>query len=246
MPLTVVIPSKNEETDLPRTLSSLSWADEILVIDTGSQDNTIALAKKAGARVIQETFVNFKQIRNLGDQKAKNDWILSIDADVVVTPELALEIQSVIRNEPGVYKIGRINIIFGKPILHSDWGPRDDNHIRLYHRSLGSWSGRVHEQFQTKDKVNPKQLKHNLIHYNYETVEEFVDKINFYSDLEIQRRRQRGESFSFVKMIWEAKRDFFKRYIYKLGFLDGDHGFFLAYLQALYYLSVQIKLYTKT
>lgn len=239
MKLTVVIPALNEQQDLPRTLDSLKFADEVLVIDSGSTDQTVSLAKKAGAKVIYHAFKNFADTRNFADSQAKNDFILSIEADVVVTKQLAQEITS-LPETPAVYRIGRVNIIFGKPILHTDWGPKDDNHIRLYHRSLGSWGGQVHEQFVTNS--SPHQLRHHLLHYNYNHVSEYIDKINTYSDLEVKKRLARHQSFSYLNLFLEPTKDFIKRYFYKLGFLDGLHGFFLSLLQAIYYLTVNIKL----
>ena len=239
MKLTAVIPTLNEETDLPRTLKSLKFANEILVIDSGSTDQTVTIAKKFGCKVLHHQFKNFADTRNFADKNATNNWILSLEADVVVTNELAQEI-SHLSETPSIYKIGRINIIWDKPILHTDWGPKDDNHVRLYHRSLGSWHNQVHEQFIAR--INPKQLKNYLWHYNYQTVSEFIHKINSYSDLEVKKRKQRGQKFSYFQLFWEPATDFLKRFFYKLGFLDGLHGFFLSCLQAIYYLVVNIKL----
>jgi len=241
MKLTVVIPTLNEAVDLPRTLDSLSFADEILVVDSGSTDETVDIAKKAGAKVITHPFKNFADTRNFADRHASNDWILSLEADVVVPRSLAAEI-AVLPETPAIYKIGRINIIWNKPILHTDWGPKDDNHIRLYHKSLGKWSGAVHEQFVGEDK--PKQLHHYLLHYNYATVSEFINKIDSYSNLEVAKRRMTNQSFNYSNLFLEPLEDFIKRYFYKLGFLDGFHGFFLSLLQAVYYLTVNIKLKT--
>lgn len=245
MGMTVVIPTLNEERDLPKTLRSLKFANEVLVVDCGSTDKTISIAKKAGARVINHDFINFTDTRNFADKQARNNWILSLEADVVVRSGLAEEIRQATKGEAAAYRIGRINVIFGKKIMHSDWGPRDDNHIRLYHKKTGTWQGQVHEQFVPRSDVKIGQLKHRLIHFNYRTVTEYLSKINFYSDLEVERRQKNDQKFSWWNFIWEPKRDFLKRYFYKLGFLDGLHGFFLAYLQAVYYLTVGIKLYTE-
>src|SRR5688572_8485406 len=163
--ITVVIPTLNEEKDLPRTLKSLKFADEILVVDSGSTDQTLEIAKKHNCKIIHHPFSNFADTRNFADRHAKNDWILSIDADVVVPPKLSQEIFD-LPDKQAVYKIGRVNIIWGKPILHADWGPMDDCHIRLYYKALGSWSSAVHELFASTQK--PKTLKNYLIHYNYE------------------------------------------------------------------------------
>lgn len=242
MQISVVIPTLNEEKDLPRTLSSLKFAKEILVIDSGSTDNTVQIAEDFGCKVVFHPFSNFADTRNFGDKNASCDFILSIDADVTVPQSLVNEIIS-LPQTPSSYKIGRINIIWGKPILHTDWGPADDNHIRLYHRSLGSWSFDVHETFVSKSPS--KQLKNFLTHYNYETVSEFIGKINSYSEIQARKLIDSGEKKSFFKMIYQSKYDFFKRYLYKLGFLDGYRGLFLSYLQAVYYLSVGIKQKTK-
>jgi glycosyltransferase involved in cell wall biosynthesis len=242
MNLTVAIPTLNEESDLLRTLNSLEFANEILIVDSGSTDNTVKIAKDHGCKVINHPFKSFADTRNFADSQAKNDWILSIDADVVVPPQLAKEI-SLLSNNPAVYKIGRINIIWGKPILHTDWGSSDDCHIRLYHKKLGTWDSEVHEQFVST--TPPKTLKNNLLHYNYETIEEFVTKLNSYSDIESKKRIMIDEKFSLLKMFYQAKYDFLKRFFYKLGFLDGYRGLFLSYLQGIYYLTVGIKQKTK-
>ncbi len=228
MKLTVVIPTLNEEKDLPRTLKSLKFADEILVVDSGSVDRTVQIAKDFGAKVINHPFQNFADTRNFADKGAKNDWILSIDADVVVPKKLIEEIHA-LPDSPSAYKIGRVNMIWNKPIMHTDWGPKDDNHIRLYHKSLGSWTSEIHETFVSKSP--PRQLKNYLTHYNYETISEFINKLNSYSDIAAKKKPE-SSKFWF---------DFLKRYFYKLGFLDGYHGFFLSYLQAIYYLSLGIK-----
>ncbi len=239
MKVTVVIPTLNEEIDLPSTLDTLDFADEILIVDSGSTDKTLKIAKENHCRILHLPFKNFAHTRNFADQKAKNDWILSIDADVMVPENLAAEIEN-LPDTKATYKIGRINLIWGKPILHADWGPYDDNHIRLYHRSLGKWKSDVHEQFVSK--TPPRQLRHLLIHKNYETISEFIGKINTYSEISSQSNLSKNFLYSVIA----AKKDFFKRYFYKLGFLDGYHGFFLSYLQAVYFLVVGIKKLTKT
>ena len=238
MSLTVVIPTLNEESDLPRTLESLqNLADEILVVDCGSTDNTIVLAKKAGAKVIHHPFKNFTDTRNFADSQATSDWVLSIDADVVVPPKAVKEIKQVIKNDSvSAYYVGRINIIWGKPILHADWGPKDDCHIRLYRRGSGKWKSDVHETF-IADKPTAK-LKSPLEHYNYASIEEYIQKINRYSQLAAPKT----DHCSFIAPF----KDFFKRYFYKLGFLEGYHGLFLCYLQAIYYTTLRVKIREKS
>jgi len=238
MTLTVVIPTFNEAEDLPRTLDSLKGlADEILVVDSGSTDQTVALAKKAGARVVHHPFKNFTDTRNFADSQAKSDWILSIDADVVVPSKAAKEITQAIKDDSiSAYYVGRTNIIWGKPILHADWGPKDDCHLRLYRRGSGRWQSDVHELYVTTGQT--ARLHQPLTHYNYADIEEYIIKINRYSRLAAAKTNQ----VSFLAPV----KDFCKRYFYKLGFLEGYHGLFLSYLQAIYYTTLRVKVWEKS
>lgn len=244
MSLTVVIPAYNEEKDIGRTLHSVKFADEIIVLlDRRTTDATGGIAKKYGALIVPHTYESFCKMRNEADFLATSDWIFSIEADVVVTRPLAAEIKSVTlgtSDETKAYYLGRENIIWGKTIRHTDWSPKDDRHIWLYQRGAGQWQSAVHEEFVTTEKTG--ELKNHLLHYNYETVFEFIDKINSVSDKALVQNNQPD----WIRPLY----DFLKRYFYKLGFLDGYHGLFLSYLQAIYYLSLNIKIrqkrYTKT
>ena len=231
MKLTAVIITKNEEQDLPRTLASLAFADQMLVVDSDSTDQPVAIAKKHGAVGIEHPFTSYADQRNFADSQVTDGWTLSLEADVVVSEKLAAEIKNAIKAEDiKAYFIGRINIIWGAPVVVADWGPKDDNHIWLYHQGIGRWESAVHEQFQTTAQTG--QLKNTLLHYNYATVAEYLDKINRYSDL---ARSKKAVSW-FAGLV-----DFGKRYFYKLGFLAGYRGLFLSYLQAVYYLTLSIK-----
>jgi len=238
MKLSVIIPTLNEEKDLPDCLSSLKGlAKEIIVVDSGSTDKTTAIARKFGAKVVQHPFISYSDTRNFGDSVAMGDWTLSLEADITVSPELSAEILEAIRSDRfDAYFLSRLNIIWGAPVLHTDWGPKDDTHIWLYRRGVGEWKSLVHEEFVTDKNVG--RLKNFLIHKNYETVSEFIEKINKYSDLAVRQKNYFPN--------WWFLRDFFKRYFYKLGFLDGFRGLFLSYLQAVYYLTLMVKRYLKT
>ena len=231
--LSVVIPTLNEEKDLPACLESLkNFADEVLVVDSGSTDNTIAIAKKFKAKIVNHKFISYSDQRNYCDTIATGDWILSIEADVVVSKELADEIKIAIQEKKfSAYFIERINIIWGKPIMHTDWGPKDDSHIWLYEKGAGKWVSEVHEEYKTGKPVG--KLKNRLIHNNYETVSEFIDKIDRYSEL----AKNKGQCPSKLEFLI----NFCKRYFYKKGFLDGYHGLFLSYLQSIYYITLCIK-----
>ncbi len=233
MKLTVVIPTLNEQTDLPATLESAKFAEEILVVDSGSSDETVKIAKKFKAKVITHPFIDYASQRNFADKQAIGDWILSVDADVIIPIPLAQEITSVISQDDSnlrAYYIGRQNEIWGSVVKHADWGPNDDCHIRLYRKGSGYWQSNVHEQFVTA--LPNSKLKNYLYHLNYRTISEFIDKADQYSSLSADQR---------PISLWQAKYDFLKRYIYKLGFLDGLKGLFLCYLQSIYYLNLYIK-----
>lgn len=237
MALSVIIPTLNEEKDLPACLESLKDLDaEIIVVDSGSADRTVDIAKKSGAKVITHPFTSYSDTRNFGDSAATEDWIFSLEADVTVSPELCTEILEAIKSDKfDAYFLSRVNLIWGAAVLHTDWGPQDDTHIWLYRRGAGVWKSLVHEEYVTRKKVG--NLKNFLIHKNYETISEFLEKINKYSDLALRQKNYFPN--------WWFLRDFFKRYFYKLGFLDGYRGLFLSYLQAVYYLTLSVKRYIK-
>lgn len=236
--LSVVIPTLNEEKDLPDTLKSLEPLNaEIIVIDSGSKDKTKEISMSYGAKFVYHLFQGFDSQRNYADTITSGEWILSIEADVVISPDLAREISEAIKNNKvNAYFIPRKNIIWGKIINHTNWGPKDDCHIWLYRRNSGRWQGKVHEEYIPKNGP-VGTLNNYLVHKNYETVSEFIDKIDKYSEFSVANHN----STSLIEPVVE----FFRRYFYKLGFLDGYRGLFLSYLQSIYYMSLFVKINTK-
>lgn len=232
--LSVVIPTLNEEQDIANAITSVSdIASEIAVVDSGSTDKTVAIAESLGAKVYHHEFISFSDTRNFGDSRAKGDWIMSIEADVIVPKPLSEEINYQLQStNSDAFYIERINQILGRSIMHSNWGPKDDCHIWLYRKNSGKWQGSVHEEYVCRsNKV--ERLKNRLLHHNYDTIYEFIEKLNKYSEIS-------GNSHN--KVSWfDGIIDFIKRYFYKQGFLDGYHGLFLCYLQATYFLTVYIK-----
>lgn len=241
LPITAVIPVKNESDEIDSLVKNLSFLDEVLFVDNGSTDDTVEKIRKCGARVIVYTGDSFSKIRQFGDDNASHDWVLSMDADMRVTPSLRKEIEkSTQQTLFDSYRIGRRNIIFGKEMKHTDWSPRDDFHIRLYNKATGSWKSIVHELWECDGNVGI--INCTFLHYNYKDVEEYWKKIDSYSSLAV--RKLKIDKTKLVSQIfaWSIK-DFFKRYIYKLGFLDGYHGLMLSYLQAIYYICLGVKIY---
>lgn len=233
MDLSVAIIARDAETDLGSCLASLKGLtdDVVLVVDDRTSDNTATVAKKLGAKTFTKKFVNFANQKNFAVSCTAHDWVLSLDADEEVSPELHKEISSIdFKSTPySAFKIPRLNFIFGKPIYHTNWGPGDDSHIWLFKKSHGKWIGQVHEEVMVKGKVGT--LNASKLHHNYQTVEQFIQKMNTYTSFESEPTN--------------PVYDFLRRYVWHLGFLDGWHGLFLSYLQAMSHIVVWIKLWEK-
>ena len=242
MKLTVTIITFNEEKNIKRCLSSVKGlADEIILVDSGSTDKTLEIAEGFGAKIYKRKFdSDFSAQKNYAASKANGEWLFSLDADEIVPDALAKEIKEAIKNDKyDGYLVGRRNHILGKEIKHSRWSP--DKHIWLWKKAKGSWRGRIHEEVVVKGKVG--ELKNSKQHYQHETVGEFFEMTNKYSSYDARELAREGEKHSFLKMIYFSKLSFFRRYIYKLGFLDGWRGFILAYLMGIYRLSTRVKLW---
>src|SRR3989344_9002739 len=182
MKLSTTIITLNEEKDLPRCLESVrDISDQIVVVDCGSTDNTVKIAKSFGAEVYTGVFDNYADQKNFAIKKADGEWILSLDADEEISPALAKEIDLVTRNgqsEIAGYSIPRKNIIFGKLIKYTRWQPELDRHIWLWQRGKGEWVGTVHEEVEVDGPVG--KLKNAKIHYQYDTVSEFLRMLEHY------------------------------------------------------------------
>lgn len=239
--ISATIITLNEEKNIKRALESLKdLVNEVIVVDCGSKDKTTEWAEKFGAKVFFRKFDNFANQKNFAAAKAIGEWILSVDADEIIPKDLAEEIKQAIKQD-GVsgFLIGRRNFILGGEIKHSRWSP--DSHIWLWKKDRGKWVGDVHEEVIISGKVGI--FKNSKIHYSHKTVSEFIEANNKYSGLEAKSLYKNGIHVPFSKMIWQSVFEFFIRFIYKRGFLDGWRGFCLAYLMSVYKLTVWIKLW---
>lgn len=239
--ISAVLITLNEQNKIERALRSLQdLVDEIIIVDSGSQDDTLEIAKKYRSKIYFRKFDNFANQKNWAVSKAKGDWILALDADEEITADLAEEIKEAIRsNKYQGYLIPRRNFILGAEIKHSRWSP--DMHIWLWKKDDGKWVGAVHEEVLVNGPVG--LLKSGKIHHSHNTVSSFIEANNFYSTLEAQSMHSQGIKFSLWRMFWEAFFEFFVRFFYKKGFLDGHRGFALAYLMGIYKLIVWVKIY---
>jgi len=189
--------------------------------------------------VFKRKFDNFAAQKNYAVTRARGEWILALDADEQVSSQLATEIKTALEHTTAVaFLIPRLNYIFGKAIYHTDWDPATDTHIWLWRKGHGRWVGNVHEEVIVTGKID--RLKGYKIHHNYQTVEQFITKMNHYTTLEAQNR-----NFSLPLLLLYPIWKFVRHYILYLGFLDGLHGLYLSYLMAIYGLTIYIKAWEK-
>ena len=222
--LSIVIITYNSEKYLKEVLESASFADEVLILDSGSSDKTKEIAKNFNARVEYQKWLGFGKQKQKAVDLAKNRWIFVLDSDEVITKELQNEIKEVLKAPIyDAYEVPRLNYFFKKPIKHGGLYP--DKTIRLFDKKKARFSeDEVHEKVIVNGKIG--ELKSFMKHYAYENIEEFINKQNRYSSLGAKKNR--------LKAIFNPLWTFFKMYILKLGFLDGWEGFIIARLYSEY------------
>ena len=232
--ISVVIITFNEERNLARCLDSVKTiADEIVVADSNSTDNTIAIGHKYGAKVVQHAFTGYADQKNFATQQASNNWILSLDADEEVTDELAQSILKVKEApEYHVYQMPRLTNYCGQWIKHCGWYP--DKQTRLYDRTKGQWANKqVHEYWQMNNEQDKKgTLKGDLLHYSFATINEHLKKIDRYTELAAREAVANGRDAGFFKIRVSPRWHFISEYFFRLGFLDGFYGYIICKLSA--------------
>ncbi len=235
MILSAIVIAKNEAHHIADCVASLRWADEVVVCDNFSRDDTAALAQQAGARVIpQFPHQDFAQAHNLAlDTATDAGWVLFVDADERATPELAAEIQAIVQGglAPAGYWVPRHNYIFGKLTLHAGYYP--DYQMRLLRRGRARYERPVHEVVVLDGPEG--YLRCPLVHYNYETVEQFHVKQRRYIQFDAQELDRQGIRFKPRNLVLQPLRHFWWRYVTLQGYRDGLHGLRLCSLLAYYY-----------
>ena len=241
MKLSVIVITLNEEKNIEACLESLSWADEVIVVDGGSNDSTCSLAKKLGVDVVYRDFDNFSAQRNFAMSKTSNDWVFFVDADERPSKELIKEIKNLFSADtlkPCVYGIPRRTYFLGKRLRFSD--TRNDAPDRLFPRSEVEWMQSVHEKIIAN--LPHKVLTNYLHHYSTRDFSHYKEKLKCYIpyELEIMKEKNRGKYWWNCFFFPPAK--FIYLYFLKLGILDGTQGFLYAMLSA-YYVYLKNKLY---
>ena len=227
MTLSVIIITKNEEQNIHACLESVVWADEIIVVDSGSSDNTVGICKKLGAQVHVMDWPGFGPQKNRALNLATGDWVLSLDADERVSSELRSEIQSVIANPVGAvaFRIPRSSSYCGRIMRHSGWWP--DYVTRLFKRGYARFSDDlVHEHLIVESKT--ATLRQPLQHEAFRDLEQVLHKLNGYSSAGAVMLLQRGRKATLASAVGHGLWTFIRTYFLHAGFLDGREGFMLA------------------
>jgi len=232
--ISAVIITLNEERNIGRCIDSLSGiADEILVIDSGSEDKTAAICDAKGVRFHFNKWEGYLEQKNIGNNLAQNPWILSLDADEALSDELRNAILA-IKEDPAAdgYEMNRLTNYCGKWIRHCGWYP--DRKLRLFHREKFQWGGeRIHESLLKTD-VNAKteRLQGDLLHYSYYNISEHISQANHFTNLTAELAVDEGKKAYLLKIIFSPVVKFIRDYIIKLGFLDGYYGYIVCRISA--------------
>ena len=231
--LSAILIVRNEERDLPGCLESLKGvADEIVVVDSGSTDRTVEIARHFGARVVHREFMGFGPQKQFALEQATGEWVINIDADERVSPALGQEIRTVLSENPSDngFNLRFHNIFLGRRLRFG--GHWSEWHLRLFRRDKAHYEGRdIHEGISVSPPLG--RLRGPVLHESYKNFAEYLEKCNRYTGLIARDKYRKGRRFtlwSHARLPWE----FFLRYILKLGFLDGNAGFVYAMLSAYY------------
>jgi glycosyltransferase involved in cell wall biosynthesis len=241
--LTVTVITKNEENNITDCLKSVSFADEIIVVDSGSTDKTVEMARHFTDKVIYNPWPGHIEQKKFALDRASNNWILSIDADERVSDKLREEIIHVMRNpKPGTYgyEMPRKVFYLGRWIEHSGWYP--DRRIRLFRKDAGCWGGiNPHDTVILKGKC--ERLSGDLYHYTYDNLAHHLRTMNFYTDISSREYAEMGRVATLFHLIFHPAFSFVKKLFLKQGFRDGIPGFIIAVSSAYYVFLKYAKLW---
>lgn len=228
--LSVIIITKNEAKPIRRCLESVAWADEIIVLDSGSTDNTVEICREYTEKVFSTDWPGFGLQKQRALEQSRGEWVLSLDADEWLSPALQDEIrQAMSRSEFQAYEMPRSSSFCGKVMRHGGWWP--DYVLRLFQRNAARFSqDPIHEHIVTEGKIG--RLRNALDHESYVDLEEVLSKLNTYSSLSAAHLHAQGKRSSLGKALAKGFWTFFRCYILRAGLLDGRHGFILALFNA--------------
>jgi len=233
LPISAVIITKNEAANIQRCISALQQVvSEILIVDSNSTDQTVTIAKRMSAKVVQKAWVGYGHNKNFGNQLATYDWILSIDADEVLSAELIQTLQNLIVDQDQVYAVNRLVNYAGRWVYYSGWHP--DWKIRLFHKSAIRWDEKalVHEQLIIPVTKKRTPLEGVLYHYSYNSEEDHWNRIERYANLAARQMAQQNLKVGYLKLYGSPIARFFKTFFLKKGFMDGRIGWKISWRNA--------------
>lgn len=233
MKISATIITCNEQAGIARAIESLRCCDEVVVVDSGSNDRTVEIAANLGARVVEAPWLGYARQKNFAAERAAHDWILSIDADEALSEALEAEIWQIKKGGPQCdgYTMPRMAQYLGRWILHSGWYP--DRKVRLYDRRKARWTGEyVHESVQVDGVIG--HLRCNLLHYTFSSISEHLKNMDRYTTLAAQELVARGHRVRWADLVLDPCWTFLRTYFFRAGFLDGMEGLTIAFMAAFY------------
>ncbi len=225
--LSIVIITKNEESNIGRCLKSVRWADEIVIIDSGSTDRTLEICRDYSCVITSSEWLGFGRTKQLAVSTASNNWLFSIDADEEMTPELADKIRRLLSDNThkNGYRIRRMSFYLGKLIRHSGWNR--DYPLRLFNRKYGNFNEKdVHESVEIEGDIG--KLNEPLLHYTYPTISSHLIKMDRYTSIGAEVLSRKGKKVSIPGAVFRGMVKFIKMYIIQAGMMDGREGLVLA------------------
>ena len=230
--ISIAIITKNEEAGIGACLESARWADEILVVDSQSSDATVKIAQDHGARVFVRPFDNFADQKNFAVSKATMPWVFSLDADERIPEGLKVELRQRIEDPRALngYYVPRDNYIFGRCLRFGGQG--QDRQMRLFRPDKVRFKNVVHEEVQIDGSTG--MLEHHLLHYTYDSLNDWFEKFIQYTDLEVRQMKERGVRYHWPQLFIKPWLRFLYTYVWKGGFLDGYQGLLFHSLSAFY------------
>ncbi len=235
--VSVTVITHNEAANIAAALESVSWADEIIVIDAESADDTAEIARRFTQKVVVRPWPGYVAQKNFAAEQATHDWVFSLDADERVSPALAAEIRNVLEREPpnAGYRVPRVTFHLGRWIRSTDWYP--DYQLRLYDRRRARWTGRlVHESVKADGPVG--RLRNDLQHYAYRDLSHHLQSMDRYTTLAAQQMFEDGRRAGWFDVLIHSRLAFFRNFIVRGGFRDGMAGLIVSLMNS-YYVSLK-------
>jgi glycosyltransferase involved in cell wall biosynthesis len=244
IPISLYVLTANNHRTIERCLKSLSWAEELVVVDSFSQDGTYEICKQYTDKIFQRKWTGHRDQYQYAADLTTRDWIMFVDADEEIPPELAEEIQAELNGRAkdlNGYFVYRRTYYLGRWIRYGGWYP--DGEIRLYRRDKGKWEGGLHAKLVVDGKVGV--LKNQYMHYTYGDISDQIQTIDKYSDIAVSDMVNLARPFRWENLLFNPSFRFFKDYFFKLGFLDGIPGFIIAVSTAYYAFVKHAKLWER-